>query len=68
MGSQAMNQASMRKAMSTKIPSRKPESLVRPPLPMFTRVGPIVPDPGMPPSMADTIFAEPWPISSRLAL
>ena len=49
-------------------PSHTPERLVRPPLWTLTSVGPMQPEPAMPPSSAETTLPAPWPRSSRFEL
>ena len=65
MGTQPTRRLSSRKTKSENTPSNTPDKREVPPLPRLTRVAPMVPAPGMPPTSADTILPAPWPTSSR---
>jgi len=64
-GIQAMKLPSTRAKISAVTPSTKPETRVVAPLDRLTRVAPMVPAPGMPPTSDDAMLPRPWPISSR---
>ena len=65
MGTQPTRRLSTRKTKSENTPSNTPDKREVPPLPRLTRVAPMVPAPGMPPTSADTMLPAPWPTSSR---